>query len=420
MSDQQGQVVKRFLSKPKLTGLAIILLAVVIFMFLKMTRPQQPAIEIKQKIWPIMTMQIKLSNHAPVYTLYGTVESNSLVTAAAPVAGVIEALPVKEGDEIVEGQLLVSLAAADIELPYDIAKADVADTSAQLNLQDLNYQANEQRLRQEQEVLKLKQQEVKRNRELLRKKLQSQSSLDQSIEALTRQEFSVVGAELSVQENRAKVEQFKARLAKAEANLKQAEINRIRGVVYAPYDGRVADVHVAQGDRVGINSAMVSYYAIESLELRAKIPVGQTAMVYQAMQSGEALAGQFMYNDLAYDLPLQRLDGQATASGVDAFFDIPESLKMLRPGDLLTVQLPGSRVEGSFAVPYSAVYGSDRIYQVEDDQLKAVTVQLLGDTLLNGESWALVKGDIADNAMIATTHLPNAITGLKVSVMELQ
>jgi len=401
--------------KKRLTGIIIILAAIAIFFVLKLSREEQPVAEIKQKVWPIETLKIKLQSLAPVYTLYGTVESHSLVTASAPVSGVMAEVPVKEGDEFESGQLLAAISAADIDIPFEISRADVADSEAQLKLQDLNYQANLQRLQQEKQVLKIKQQDVKRNSDLIRKKLASQSALDQAKEALTRQEFAVVGAELSVEENKAKVAQLQARVEKARANFKQAEINRSRGVVEAPYAGRVADVHVAVGDRVGVNTPMISYYDTASLELRAQIPVAHMPMVYRALQQKQQLVARYRFNQQNFDLKLSRLYGQASPSGVDAFFEIPDSLQVLRPGDLLEVRLFGQVIEDSFWLPYSAIYGSDRIYTVENGELKAITVSLLGDTQVNGKLMALVKGEIPSGTVIATTHLSNAISGLKVS-----
>ena len=404
--------------KKRLTGIIIIIAAIAIFVVLKLSRQEQPVAEIKQKVWPIETLAIKLDSLAPVYTLYGTVESHSLVTVSAPVSGVMDSVPVKEGDEFESGQLLAAISDADLDIPFQVAQADVADSEAQLKLQDLSYQANLERLQHEKEVLKIKQQDVKRNRDLIQKKLTSQSALDKAKEALTRQEFTVVGAELSVEENKAKVAQLQARVEKARANFQQAEINRSRGVVKVPYPGRIADVHVAPGDRVGVNTPMISYYATDSLELRARIPVAQKPMVYRALRDNQQLIARYYGNQNTFELKLSRVDGQASPSGVDAFFEIPASLAVLRPGDLLEVQLSGQTVDNSFALPYSAIYGSERIYMVENGELKAIAVTVLGDTLVNGKLWALVKADLPSATVIATTHLSNAISGLKVSEMK--
>lgn len=416
MTEQSKPLRARF--KGKILGLLIVVIAIGLFVFLKSTKPQQPAVEVQEKIWPIKTLSAGLDTLQPVYTLYGTVESRSMVTAAAPVPGVIDSVPVRAGDNIETGQLMVALSEADIELPYQVALADVADTQAQLELQDLNYKANQEKLKQEQNVLRLKQQDVKRNRDLIRRELISQAQLDQSIEALNRQEFTVIGAELLVEQNKVQVEQLKARLAKAQASLRQAEINRERGIVEVPYPARVSEVHVAAGDRVGVNTPLVSYYPLDSLELRSQIPVAQMSMVYRALQDGERLQAIYLVDDQRYRLDLERLAGTSSTSGVDAFFSLPAKLSILRPGDLMKIQLLGHAISNTLAVPYSALYGSDRIYRVIDNSLQAVSVELLGDTLVDGQPWALIRGDLPPRSEISITHLPNAITGLKVTVVE--
>jgi hypothetical protein len=70
------------------------------------------------------------------------------------------------------------------------------------------------------------------------------------------------------------------------------------------------------------------------------------------------------------------------------------------------------------AVPYSAVYGADRIYTIVDNKLKSMMIENLGEVMMDGQVWAMVRGDLPDGAQVATTHLPNAINGLKVSVVE--
>lgn len=406
--------------KKGLIILAIVASLVLAVVFLFKTKPSQPPVEAKQRVWPIEAMQVDVAKLAPIQSLYGKVESNELVKAASPVNGMVAHVWVKDGEEVKQGQKLVALSDADVLLPYQIAKADVADTEAQLKLQELTYQANKERLEHEQRVLKIKQKDVSRNQELIKKQLASQSTLDKTKEALVRQEYVVVGSKLSVEEHKVKLAQLKARLAKAKANLKQAEINRERGVVVAPYDGRIAKVSVSVGDRVGVNSPLVSYYSIASLELRAKIPVSQLRSVYEAIQSGDALFADFDNHGEVIKLPLNRLAGESSTSGVDAFFDLPETLKITRPGDLLQVNLHGKAQEDVFAVPYSALYGADRVYVIDESnsELRALTVQKVGEIMVQGNSWVLLKdiseSPISSGAWVGVTHLPNAISGLKV------
>ncbi|MDG4812150.1 efflux RND transporter periplasmic adaptor subunit [Hydrogenovibrio sp. 3SP14C1] len=404
--------------KAAMVPLLILAGVIGIFVFLKATKPTQPPVEIQQKVWPIQAMTVQVQSLSRVQTLYGKVESFRLVEVSAPVTGIVAEFPVKAGDDFQKGMKLVALADSDLDLPYQIAKADVADTQAQLNLEKLAYDANQKRLEFEKKVLALKEKDVDRNAKLLKKDLASKSVLDKSKEALVRQQYVVVGAKLSVQEHKVKVSQLQARLKKSQANYEQAKINLERGRVIAPYDGRVAQVSVAQGNRVNAGTKLLSYYALDSLELRAKIPAEQLKSVYEGLQSGETLSAQLEMNNQQFELPLKRLAGEAETSGVDAFFALPDALKILRPGELLQVDFYGEHLKDVFAVPYSALYGADRIYVIEQGVLQVKHVKNLGETRINGQSMVLLRGEIAEGAQVMTTHLPNAISGLKVSVME--
>ncbi|WP_319380328.1 biotin/lipoyl-binding protein [Thiomicrorhabdus sp.] len=394
----------------------IVALAVTLFMYFKSTKPQQPPVEVKEKVWMVEAMRAEFESLAPSQTLYGTVESYAMVTAAAPISAIVDKVAVKEGDEAKAGTLLLKLDAKDLRIPVDQAAADVADIKTQIELQTLANRANQERLAHERKVLELKREKVERTRQLLKKNLASQSAVDDVKEALVRQEYSVVGAELSVQESRLKLDQLKAKLSKARASLEQAQLNRQRGKVTAPYAARIAKVSVSEGSRVGAGSALLSYYALSSLELRAQLPASEVGQVEKALRKGESYVG-FVKLDSGEQvaLPLLRLAGEATTSGADAFFDLSQASQDLRPGDLLEISLRGAARENLLALPYSAIYGKDRIYLIEKGRLAARTVKVIGEVLRDGRLWALIEPNFPQGSSVCITHLPNAVTGLKVA-----
>lgn len=386
---------KRFL-----VPVVIIVAAIAVFVMLKATKPEQKQVDIVEKVWMVDAINAQFETLAPMQTLYGTVESNSLVTAAAPVSGVVEKVLVKEGQTVTKGDMLFAMSEADLDIPYTQVKADLA-------LQKLTNQANVKRLAHEQSVLKLKQVAVTRAKQLMQKNLASKSSLDSAEEALVKQEYVVVGAKLAVQQNA-------ANLAKAQAAFEQAQTNKQRGQLIAPYNARIASVNVAAGSRVNAGATLVQFYALESLELRAKLPLEQTANIQTALSQGQDLMASYQTAGSEYALPLLRLAGIADTSGVDAFFKVPARLSQKRPGELLSVRLKGLKQENVIAVPYSAIYGNDRIYIIEKQRLQAKTVQMVGEVTKDGKLWALIRADIKPGTKISTTHLPNAVTGLKV------
>jgi len=240
---------------------------------------------------------------------------------------------------------------------------------------------------------------------------------------LVRQEYVVVGAQLAVEEGGVKIQQVQARLAKARAVLAQAKLNLKRGQVVAPYDARVIKVDVSEGSRVNMGTVLVAFYGLDSLELRTKLPVTILSKVQSALERGVLLEATYQQGESRISLPLSRLAGEATTSGLDAFFTIPTAFTQIRPGDLMEVDLQGEPLERVVAIPYSALYGRNQIYIIQEGRLQTQAVQLLGEVLHDGVLWALIASDgrdknskmLDEQDRICITHLPNAVTGLKVS-----
>lgn len=402
-----------------LIPLIIIALAVAGFAYMKATKPEQPPVEVKEKVWKIEYVKANFDTLAPMQRLYGQVESNATVSMSAPIAGVVGTIAVKEGQVVKKGEPIVALTEADLQIPLQKAQADYDEAVAQLQLEKLAYRANVEKLAHEQRILSFKQADVTRAEQLLKKDLTSTQALEQSREALAKQEYVVVNSQLLVEEHKLKSEQNRARVEKTQSALSQAKLNVERGNVVAPYTGRVAKVHVAAGDVVQASKVMVEFYGFEALELRAKLPVRDFLQLDQRMQDGETVLAEYVAaNGVLSSLKLSRLAGQASASGVDLLFELPAELNSLRPGDLLEISLLGASMQDVVALPYSALYGNDRVYVIEDERLKAARVKLLGDLQMDGELWALVKPEFANGAKINVTHLPNAVSGLKVSGAE--
>lgn len=409
-------------SRSVLIPLLIVVIAMVIFVFLKSSKQEQPPVQVKEKVWMVETMPARFESLSPVQTLYGKVESFSMVDAAAPISGVIETVWVKEGQSVKQGDALVSMSLSDLEIPIQQAKAEVADASAQVRLQNLAYKANQQRLLYEQKVLELKRVKLKRTQQLIAKDLASLTDLDTVREALVKQEYIVVGSQLAVEENQLKTVQNEARLAKAKATLAQATLNKQRGQLVAPYDARIATVSVSAGSRVSAGASMLSFYGMSSLELRAKLPVMMQPKIQQALDSNITLQAFYTQRNGSVDLGqqlipmnLNRLAGESATSGIDAFFTLPAELNHARPGDLMEVSLQGVSIDRVVAIPYSALYGQDQVYIIQDGRLLSQQVKVVGDVLRDNKLWALILPEFAANTKINITHLPNAVSGLKVS-----
>jgi hypothetical protein len=86
---------------------------------------------------------------------------------------------------------------------------------------------------------------------------------------------------------------------------------------------------------------------------------------------------------------------------------------------MIQFQLRRPEREDAVALPYQALYGDDRVYLLEDGRMRGIRVEALGSYVTEtGEERLLVRGEaIAEGDRVVTTHLPNAVTGLRAEAV---
>ena len=243
------------------------------------------------------------------------------------------------------------------------------------------------------------------------------------MQQVEKQRLAFNNMQFSVTEHEARLAQLQARLMQAEAELSRNQLALQRSQIHAPFTGVVAKVNVAQGDRVNSNEKLLSFYSMEELEIRAKLPIKIVSEVQQSLDNGEHLTGLASNGGQLVPVELSRLSGQAQASGVDAIFTTKDRVPF-RLGSIVIVHLQRAAQDQVFAVPYQAMYGNGKLYKIENNRLQAVSVNSVGE-YLSGQPVAsaakaslLVKSEELEHGdTILSTHLPNAVNGLKVDTV---
>lgn len=387
------------------------------FAALKASRPKQAPVLATEQVWRVETISVEPAALSPRLTLHGKVESPELTRAAAPGVGRVMRVYVLEGQAVRRGQLLLELDPRDFEPPVVQAKAQVEELLAAMDSERMRHAADLDLLEQERRLLDYAAADVARFERLREENFYSQAAVDQSRQAQARQQISLRSRELAIKDHRARLAQLQARLEQARAKLEQAELALRRSRVVAPFDGIVAGLQVAEGDQVGNGQALMTLYPSAGLEVRAKIPAPHQDEIMDRIARGQSLEATTDVAGETLRLKLVRLSGAADTRGLDAFFRLTAPQNRLRMGSLLTLHLARAPVEGAMAVPYAALYGGRQVYKVEAGRIQAVQVSVLGE--LTGEpprllirSEGLKRGD-----QVMTTHLPNAVSGLRVEVV---
>lgn len=398
--------------------LLILVVAIAGFAALMASKPRSQAALRKETVWSVAVQIATPRAHRPVLSLFGRVESPRRSRLRAAVEAAISSVNVKEGEEVDEGQVLMTLDDRELVALLEQRKADVRDAEAAVASEAVRYANDRRAVVQEEALLNLAQAEVKRAENLLRQKLGSEAQVDSARQNLVRQQLALDNRQQSIADHANRNTQVEARLARAKAQREVTELDLQQSRIAAPFRARVAKVPVALGDRVRVGDSLVELYDLSALEVRAQIPDSQIEPVRRALDAGERLEATGTADGVDIELRLDRLAGEVAkgSGGIEGLFSVPAEADWLAVGRFVNVRLRLPEVPGVVALPRQALYGKDRVYQVVDDRLQPVTVSYLGSrSAANGEEEILVKSDaVKAGDRIVVTQLPNAIEGLRV------
>ena len=406
---------KRFNLK-KLLPFIIIAVGILIFIILQITRPSSKQITVKERTWQVKTIAVQPQPLAPSLPLYGQVETPALVNAAAPSKGRVLSVVIREGDPISKGQLLLSLDPRDYKPKVKQAEAKVGELKALISSEKLHHEANKKAYQHEKSLLNLEQAAVKRAEMMKNKNLGSIAALELAQEELERQRLAYTNRKMTLEDFQARLQQLNARLNYAEAELELAELELERSLIIAPFDGLVEKLLVAAGDQVKENQVLVTFYPLDKLEVRAKIPATFRHELQRSIIQGQQLYASAVLAGIPVTLELDRVAGSADARGIDALFTIIQGNNLVRLGSTLSLSLKRPAQQDAIALPFSAIYDNDRIYKLVDGRLAGVKVTHLGDYVddNNNVKVLISSPQIQADDLIVITHLPNAINGLRV------
>jgi multidrug efflux pump subunit AcrA (membrane-fusion protein) len=348
--------------------------------------------------------------------LYGHVETPDMLRAAASAAAWVTEVSVRDGDLVRKGQVLLRLDERDFLPRISQAQADIAGLEASIASEKNRYETDKLALLQEQRLLEIARNSVARQERLKTQKVGAEQALDEASQAEAAQALTVSNREMSLADHPSRLRELQARLDSARARLEELKLEHERATIVAPYDGIISGVEVAVGDQVSKGAILLRMYALDSLQVRARIPAPYQGELIAGLDDQAPLEAVAQVGDEDIGLRLDRLAGEADPSGVDGLFRIMGDPQLLRLGQMLTLRLQRPAREDSVAVPFRAVYGGDRLYKLEDGRMVGVRVESLGGRVdADGAERLLVHSpELRDGDLIVITHMPNAMDGLRV------
>lgn len=397
----------------------VLALAFGVFQYFRSNKDKPEPVRAEARQAVVSVQVIARGPVSPTLRLFGQVEAPNNSTLSASITAEVVKVSVREGSVVQAGDILVELDATDVDLEILQRRAERAEIEAQMESEVKRLAADRASLSREKSLLAISRRAVERNLTLARSSAGTEANLDAARQQEEQQQLAITQRQLAIEDYASRQKLLQARLDRATAALKRAERDRVRTNIIAPYSGRVIDVMVSPGDRTSPGSKLLQLYDDSQLEVRTQVPSRYLPALQGVLDTERNLAARIGADGNDATLELARLAASVARGqgGVDAFFRVVEgSLPTLGKTVEVTLTLPP--IDNAVSLSADALYGSDRVYLVENGVLRGRTIERLGELVNDSGGQQLVVNGAAfeDGQQVLISRLPQAIDGLPVEV----
>ena len=166
----------------------------------------------------------------------GKIQPETEVIISSDVSGEIIEMPIKEGDQVKVGDLLV-------KINPDLVESALSRAEAALNTTKANLSGGRARLAQSESQFQNAKASFERNKKLFESQVISQAEYDQA-----KSNFEVAKADVDAAKENVQAGIFNVR--SSEATLKEAKENLGRTSIYSPMNGTITKLNREKGERV--------------------------------------------------------------------------------------------------------------------------------------------------------------------------
>lgn len=378
--------------------------------------PQRPAIE---RAWTVQTLVARPATFRPRITAYGTVVAGRQVALRALVAGEVISVGdgLREGGTVAAGDPLVEIDSFNYQGAVVEADANLKEARAKLDEAEARHALETTTLARARDQLAIAERDLERAETLSGTGSMSDQQLDARRMTVLQSQGAVDTGQANLGIQEAQIEQLEAQIERLEWKLRQAERNLDDVVLEAPFDGYVGTVAAEVGKLLNVNDVVGVLYDRNRFDVRFSLTDAQYGRLLEEGLLDRPVEVLWHVGGAphVYRARIARVAPEIAAQrgGVDIYarIDGTEGRAPLRPGAFVEVLLDDREFRDVVRVPATAVYGTDRLYVVEDGRLAGRAVEIVG----YDEAEVLVRGAFAGGEEIVTTRITEAGDGLKVN-----
>jgi RND family efflux transporter MFP subunit len=306
--------------------------------------------------------------------LSGSMSPIVQATVKSKVGGEVELMPLREGQDVREGEVIARIDTRNLQAQYDRQLAAVDRARADLDLATLNRD---------------------KNRALLEQRYISQNTYEAT-------ESAYAGSIASL------------KLAEADARL--AKISLDDAVVRAPFTGTISKRHVQPGEKVSMDSTMVTLVDLRQMVLEAAVPAADIPVV-QIGQAARFRVGGFGAQEFVGEV--QRINPltEDGSRAITIYIAVANPDSALKGGMFAQGALTLDKNTPVLAVPQRAVHeeaGAAYVYTLRDETIVRTNVKV--GAAAPGGVFVEVREGLAEGDRVIVTEITGSQVGKRVVV----
>lgn len=389
-----------------LLALSIPAVAIGVVVLMNQANNGEETTEAPDRRLPVEVLPVNPGQYQPIAQWTGRVVARRQVTLNAPVNADVIDIPVREGQSVKQGDVLIRLDTQSLRWDLERTEADLAEFNANIRMTRNQQSADEDMLALETALLQQAEASLERQLGLLQRGVTTEEAVEQARANVTQARQAVRQRRLAIDNHPATLTTLEAQRDRLNIALARQRDALARAEPVAPFDGRIGRIAVVNGETAQAGQALVSLYQPDSLTWRVVMPTdapdGLMAEIGGQLQAMVERADQIE-------------EGQ---SGRYAWFQVPSSARW-SPGETRSSRVVWPERKGVQPIPKEALYSGNRLFLVDDEQrLGSVVVEVVGVVDLEGEEqWLVDTRPLPADGRILTTRLANILPGMQVSVI---
>jgi RND family efflux transporter MFP subunit len=270
----------------KLLAIIPIALALLIVINWMANKEESQQKAIPESIHTVRVIKVPKMDLIPRAVGFGVAEPGRVWRAMAEVKGRVEEInpELKSGALISGGEILIKIDPTEYELAEANLKAIIDQIKAQLLELEAKEQNTKDSLTIEQRSLTLAEQSLKRKQEAKQKRAISGDEVDREERTVLTQRQNIQNLKNTLALIPSQRQLLRAKLAASKAELEKARLDLHKVTIRAPFDCRLAEVNIQEGQYLAAGETLFEALGIERTEIVAQFRSDQLKKLFTATQ----------------------------------------------------------------------------------------------------------------------------------------